>query len=132
MDNQEKEDSYKTRLSFEFEVEQIRSKYLPQDQNKLEQLKKLDKQSTVPGKKAILIMSIISLLFIASSIFIFTSAKWILTGAICGVLGVSTILLMKPVYSLVTEKERTRLAPQIMRLSDEILGKSPKKNRNMD
>ncbi len=130
MDNQEKEDSYKARLSYE--VEQIRSKYLPQDQNKLEQLKKLDKQSTVPGKKAILIMSIISLLFIASSIFIFTSAKWILAGAICGVLGVSTILLMKPVYSLVTEKERTRLAPQIMRLSDEILGKSPKKNRNMD
>ena len=38
MDNQEKEDSYKARLSYE--VEQIRSKYLPQDQNKLEQLKK--------------------------------------------------------------------------------------------
>lgn len=129
MDNQEREDSYKARLSFE--VEQIRSKYLPQDQNKLEQLKKLDKQSTVPGKKALLIMTIISLLLITASILIFTFTKWILPGAICGVLGVSTILLMKPVYSLVTEKERTRLAPQIMRLSDEILGNAPKKSGNI-
>ncbi|MBR4825329.1 MAG: hypothetical protein IKZ86_11045 [Spirochaetaceae bacterium] len=122
-----KDDAYKAQL--EFEVNQIRSKYLPQDQNKLEQLKKLDKKVTVPGKKAVAIMVLsILVLFAAGGTLIYF--KQILPGTICCVLGLSCAFLIKPVFNFVTEKERTRLAPQIMRLSDEILGHSAQSTSN--
>ena len=117
-----RDDAYKAQIAFE--VNQIRNKYLPQDQNKLEQLKKLDKKVTVPGKKAAVIMILISLALIGTGIPLIMLLKQILAGTICCVLGLSTAFLIKPVYGFVTEKERTRLAPQIMRLSDEILGHS--------
>ena len=119
-----RDDSYKAQIAYE--VNQIRSKYLPQDQNKLEQLKKLDKQVTVPGKKAIFIMVLISLALLAGgiSLIAFFNQKFILAGTICCVLSLSCAFMIKPVFNFVTEKERTRLAPQIMRLSDEILGHS--------
>ncbi len=117
-----RDDAYKAQIAFE--VNQIRSKYLPQDQNKLEQLKKLDKQVTVPGKKAIFIMVLISLALLAGGISLIVFFNFILAGTICCVLSLSCAFLIKPVYNFVTEKERTRLAPQIMRLSDEILGHS--------
>ena len=117
-----RDDAYKAQIAFE--VNQIRSKYLPQDQNKLEQLKKLDKQVTVPGKKAIFIMVLISLVLLAGGISLIVFFNFILAGTICCVLSLSCAFLIKPVYNFVTEKERTRLAPQIMRLSDEILGHS--------
>ena len=119
-----RDDAYKAQIAYE--VNQIRSKYLPQDQNKLEQLKKLDKQVTVPGKKAIFIMVLISLALLAGgiSLIAFFNQKFILAGTICCVLSLSCAFMIKPVFNFVTEKERTRLAPQIMRLSDEILGHS--------
>ncbi len=117
-----KDDAYKAQIAFE--VNQIRSKYLPQDQNKLEQLKKLDKQATKPGKKAVVIMILISLALIGTGIPLIALLNQILAGTICCVLSLSCAFLIKPVYGFVTEKERTRLAPQIMRLSDEILGHS--------
>ena len=119
-----RDDAYKAQIAYE--VNQIRSKYLPQDQNKLEQLKKLDKQVTVPGKKAIFIMVLINLALLAGgiSLIAFFNQKFILAGTICCVLSLSCAFLIKPVFNFVTEKERTRLAPQIMRLSDEILGHS--------
>ena len=117
-----RDDAYKAQIAFE--VNQIRNKYLPQDQNKLEQLKKLDKQATVPGKKAVIIMILISLALIGTGIPLIALLNLILPGTICCVLSLSCAFLIKPVYGFVTEKERTRLAPQIMRLSDEILGNS--------
>ena len=117
-----RDDAYKAQLAYE--VNQIRSKYLPQDQNKLEQLKKLDKKVTVPGKKAIFIMVLISLALLAGGISLIAFFNFILPGTICCVLSLSCAFLIKPVFNFVTEKERTRLALQIMRLSDEILGHS--------
>ena len=123
-----RDDAYKAQIAFE--VNQIRSKYLPQDQNKLEQLKKLDKKVTVPGKKAVAIMILSILVLFAAGGTLIYFFKLILAGTICCVLGLSCAFLIKPVFNFVTEKERTRLAPQIMRLSDEILGHSAQSTSN--
>ncbi|NLK45536.1 MAG: hypothetical protein GX297_02655 [Treponema sp.] len=129
-----KDDVYKAQLALE--VENIRSKYLPQDQNKLEQnkleqLKKLDKQATIPGKKSVFIMIFISLLLLVTGFFVIIFFKLIFAGIICCAFSLICAFLIKPIYNLITEKERTRLTPQIMRLSNEILGnKSQNKQRN--
>lgn len=120
-----RDELYKAQIAYE--VNQIRSKYLPQDQNKLDQLKKLDKQVTVPGKKSIAVMILISLILLAGGISLIVLLNLLLAGTICCVLSLSCAFLIKPVYNFVTEKERTRLAPQIMRLSNEILGNSQEK-----
>lgn len=120
-----RDELYKAQIAYE--VNQIRSKYLPQDQNKLDQLKKLDKQVTVPGKKTIAVMILISLILLAGGISLIVLLNLLLAGTICCVLSLSCAFLIKPVYNFVTEKERTRLAPQIMRLSNEILGNSQEK-----
>ena len=97
-----KDDAYKAQIAFE--VNQIRSKYLPQDQNKLEQLKKLDKQATKPGKKAVVIMILISLALIGTGIPLIALLNQILAGTICCVLSLSCAFLIKPVYGFCYRK----------------------------
>ncbi|MBR6216796.1 MAG: hypothetical protein IKQ84_10320, partial [Spirochaetaceae bacterium] len=73
---------------------------------------------------------LISLALIGTGIPLIALLNQILAGTICCVLSLSCAFLIKPVYGFVTEKEHTRLAPQIMRLSDEILGNSQNNQQN--
>ena len=45
----------------------------------------------------------------------------LLPGIVVGILGMVTVALAWPVYTRVLTKERQRIAPEIIRLSDELL-----------
>lgn len=113
------------------EIEEIRKKYLPPEQNKMEWLRKLHASA---GNKAMVLsitIGVIGTLILgsgmslimtdlAASLGIAAGAAMVL-GVILGLVGLIMVALAYPVYDRVLKKERARIAPEILRLTDELL-----------
>lgn len=122
--------------SFEFtysaaqqeEVERIRNKYLPKQENKMEQLVKLDKQAEVPGQIASIAAGVIGLLLLGVGMCCTmvwnTSVSIFVIGIIVGLVGMAIAGVAYPIYNKVTEKQRAKIADQIIALSNELSFKS--------
>ena len=104
------------------EIEAIRKKYLPQDEreNKLEQLRKLDASLTTPGLVASMALGIVSALVFGVGMCCFLVwSLWVL-GAILCVIGVVGMLAAPLLYRRLVEKRRQEIAPEILRLTEEL------------
>lgn len=110
------------------EIERIRKKYIHKEQDKMERLRALDagaeKKAFVP---AILIGTFGTLLFglgmsIVMSDFGNVFGKFsIYLGIVTGVLGIAALGCAYPLYNYILRKERERIAPEIIRLSNELM-----------
>ena len=111
------------------EVENIRKKYMPKEESKLEKLKKLDLRVQMAGTIEGLCFGIIgALVFGVGLCFfleVFTGAAWLT--ALLMVLGAVIMIPAYPIYKKIALKTRTELTPEILRLSEEII-KSEKFN----
>ena len=107
------------------EIRKIREKYLPKEENKMEQLRRLDESTTRPGTIAAIIVGVIGalLLGVGMSCTMVWAEQFFIPGVIVGVLGIALVGAAYPLYSRVTKKRRERLAPEIMRLTDELFQK---------
>jgi hypothetical protein len=104
------------------EVKKIRQKYLPREKNKMEQLRMLDKSAEKPGTIVSLIIGVIGvLLFGVGLTCTLELTDYFTVGVIVGAIGVISISLTYPIYSFITKKQRDKLAPQIIKLSDELI-----------
>ena len=125
MDNQNKNESFTYTYSAkqQEEIKRIRQKYLPPEEDKMEQLRRLDKSAAQKGTIAALVLGIIGVLLlgIGMSCAMVWSAALFVPGIIIGVIGIVLIALANPVYNSITQKERERIAPEIMRLTDELM-----------
>lgn len=104
------------------EVNNIRRKYLPKEEDKMEQLRKLDQNSTKRGKMIAITVGIISSLIFG--IGMCCSMMWtnyFVAGIVIGLVGLAGLALAYPLYIYIITKDRKKLAPQIMALSDEIM-----------
>ena len=105
-------------------VEQIRSRYLPKEENKLDTLRRLDNRAKAAGVIEALSTGIIgALMFGIGMCFgldVFAGADW-LTVLFC-VIGAAVMIPAYHIYKYVSEKTKAKLTPEILRLSDEILG----------
>lgn len=104
------------------EIENIRKKYLPEEVDKMEQLRRLDESATKPGMLVALISGIIGTLVLGLGMC--CTMVWADTlfvpGIIIGVIGIAGISAAYPLYTHITKKQREKLAPEILRLSDEL------------
>lgn len=106
------------------EVERIRNKYIPKQESKMEQLIKLDKKAEQPGQIVSIATGTIGVLLLGigmcctmvwnSSIGMFVG------GVILGIIGMVIAGFSFPLYRKVTEKERAKIAEQIIALSEEL------------
>ena len=89
----------------------------------MEQLRRLDKSAAQKGTIAALVLGIIGVLLlgIGMSCAMVWSAALFVPGIIIGVIGIVLIALANPVYNSITQKERKRIALEIMRLTDELM-----------
>ena len=46
---------------------------------------------------------------------------WFIPGIVIGLIGIGDVAAAYPVYSRITKKERERLAPQILKLTEELM-----------
>lgn len=106
------------------EVEKIRSKYLPKKENKIEKLRKLDRKVRTSGTIESLIIGILgSLVFgigMCYGLDVFEGADW-LTLLFSGI-GILMMLPAKAIHSRIARKTKAALTPEILRISNEIIG----------
>ena len=105
------------------EIKTIREKYVPKEENKMEQLRRLDASATKPGTAASIIVGVIgALLFgIGMCCTMVWMGNLFIPGIVIGVVGLLAIAAAYPVYTHITKKQREKLAPEIMRLTDELM-----------
>lgn len=105
------------------EIRKIREKYMPPEADKMEQLRQLDRSVTQKGTVVSLIIGVIGTLMMGIGMcctMVFEDV-WFIPGVIIGLVGIGTLALAYPVYNRITQKERQRLAPEILRLTDELM-----------
>lgn len=105
------------------EVKQIRQKYQPEEEDKMAQLRRLDASVTKRGTAAALVVGILSCLLLGTgmSCTMVFQARWFLPGILIGLTGLAGMAAAWPLYTHITKKERARLAPEILRLTEELL-----------
>ena len=110
------------------EVEEIRKKYLPKEEDKMEQLRKLHTIPTQKAQAASLAVGIIGTLILGTGMSLcmtdlsgFLGGTAMFIGIPVGLVGMVLVALAYPVYNRVLKKQRQIIAPEILRLSDELL-----------
>lgn len=104
------------------EVRRIREKYLPEEADKMELLRRLDSGVTQKGTSVSLIIGTIGALVLGTGMsccMVWT--ELLILGIIVGAIGIAMVSLAYPIYNYITKKEREKIAPEIIRLTDELL-----------
>lgn len=110
------------------EIETIRKKYLPQEEDKMEQLRKLHNSTSRKAQGWSIALGVIGALILGTGMSLAMTELGTLlkdvampAGIVIGVFGMILAALAYPVYNRILQKERRRIAPQILRLTEELL-----------
>ena len=113
------------------EIRAIRSKYEKREESKLERLRRLDRGAENRATAISLIFGIIGTLILGfgmslimselSTMLGLSGISAIALGVILGAAGGVLVALAYPIYDYVIKKERERIAPEILRLTDELM-----------
>lgn len=107
------------------EIKKIREKYsAPKErEDKMKRLRRLDRSVTKPGTIVSLMVGIVSTLVMGTgmSMCMVWGDKLFIPGIIVGAAGMIGVIVAYPLYSFVTKMRREKLAPVIIRLSDELM-----------
>lgn len=104
------------------EIKKIREKYAPQTPDKMQQLLRLDAGVTRKGTVISLIAGIIGTLILGTGMSLcMVWTDMFLPGIIIGIIGIAVVSSAYPLYSHITKKEREKIAPEIIRLMDELM-----------
>lgn len=117
--------NYAYSASQQEEIKKIREKYsAPKEkENKMDQLRRLDRSVAKPGTMISLIIGIIGTLVMGSgmSMCMVGGDDLFIHGIIVGVAGILGVIAAYPLYNAITKRRREKLAPEIIRLSDELM-----------
>jgi hypothetical protein len=113
------------------EIENIRKKYLPKEQDKMELLRKLHNSASQKAQAWAIALGTVGALILGTGMSLaMTELGQVLgmhqnvsmaIGVITGLAGMILVALAYPVYNRILRKERERIAPEILRLTDELL-----------
>ena len=127
--NQDKTFSYRYSAKENIEVQEIRNKYLPREESKLEELKRLDYivqnsgmiESLCAGIGGVLIFGLglcLAMQVIGSGVLN------IVLGILLGIVGMIGMIFAYPVYLKMAKKAKAEYAPRILQLTDELMKKN--------
>ncbi|MBP3620259.1 MAG: hypothetical protein J6J16_00705 [Lachnospiraceae bacterium] len=104
------------------EIEAIRKKYMPQEEDKMELLRRLDRKVESSGTVVGLLFGVVALLIFGAgmSMCLVGSSAMFIPGILVGLVGIVPMVLAYPMYKKVIEAKRKELAPQIIALTDEL------------
>ncbi len=106
------------------EIREIREKYLPrqESEDKMEQLRRLDRSTTKKGTAVSVAMGVVGCLLMGVGMC--CTMVWMdslfVPGIIIGLLGIAAIVAAYPVFNWITKRERARMAPRILELTEEL------------
>lgn len=100
------------------EIRRIRSKYIPREETTLEKLRRLDAEAERPGTVWALVLGIVGTLVFGTGLCCCLVWSLFALGIMVGTLGMAMLICAYPVYNLMTKKQRERIAPQIIALTE--------------
>jgi uncharacterized membrane protein YccF (DUF307 family) len=110
------------------EVEEIRKAYLPKEEDKMEQLRRLHAIPTQKAQACSLAVGIIGALILGTGMSLCMTELGsalgrfaMVIGIVVGIAGMVLVALAYPVFNRRLKKEREKIAPEILRLSDELI-----------
>ena len=110
------------------EVEEIRKKYLPREEDKMERLRRLHAIPTQKAQAASIAVGIIGALIMGTGMSLAMTeigaalgSLAMVIGILVGIVGMVLVALAYPLYNRVLKRERQRIAPEILRLTDELM-----------
>ena len=110
------------------EVEAIRKAYLPKEEDKMEQLRRLHSIPTQKAQAASLSVGIIGALILGTGMSLCMTELGaalgrlaIIIGVAVGLVGIVLVSVAYPLYNRVLKTQREKIAFEILRLSDELL-----------
>ena len=103
------------------EVKRIREKYIPREEDKMEQLRRLDKSVGSKATTFSLALGIVGSLVMGSGMCLCMVWNRFFIGIPVGLVGIALVALAYPIYSRILNKEREKIAPLIIQLSDDLL-----------
>ena len=123
MDEKKETFTYTYSAEQQDEIKSIREKYAPptQEEDKMERLRKLDQSVTTPGMIVSLAVGIIGALILGTGMSCIMVWGLMIPGVLIGLVGMVGVIAAYPLYTHITKKQREKLAPEIMRLTDELM-----------
>ena len=113
------------------EIKRIRQKYQTQEEDRMTKLRKLDASATSKATSASLVLGIIGTLLLGTGMSLImsdlpailgmTGNTYIIVGILTGLMGISLAALAYPIYNRVLKRERDKIAPEILRLTEELM-----------
>lgn len=105
------------------EIQQIRQKYLPKEITKLDQLRAMDDSVTKRGVTVSLVHGIVYslLLGLGMSCCMVWAESLFVPGVLIGCIGFAGVTVTYPLYNRIVKKDREKIAPEILRLSEELI-----------
>ena len=105
------------------EIKNIRKKYIPQEEDKMQRLKRLD--ASVYNKASVLALIIGTIgalvMGIGMCCCMVWAGSWFIPGIVIGIVGIALVCISYPLYNKTLKKEREKIAPEIIRLTDELM-----------
>lgn len=123
MENREETFTFTYCAKQQEEIKRIRKKYTAPEEDKMEQLRRLDAGVTNKASMIALIIGIVGTLILGTgmSLVMVWQGVWMIPGIAVGVIGLTVLSFAYPLYNRTLKKEREKIAPEILRLTDELM-----------
>lgn len=113
----------------DFLVQKIRTQYTEKEHTQLDALKELDRKVKRPANVFAYVFGSISAIVMGSGMSLVMTdigaklgmGNVMLPGIIIGMIGMALVSCAYPIYEWTLKRERKRIAPEILRLSDELM-----------
>ena len=110
------------------EVEEIRKSYLPKEEDKMEQLRKLHSIPTQKAQSASIAVGVIGALILGTGMSLCMTELGAALGSLAMIIGITVGLIgivlvgaAYPLYNRVLKIQREKIALEILRMTDELL-----------
>lgn len=115
------------------EIKAIRKKYAVQEQteDKVAQLRRLDAAVTQKATSVSLVFGVIGALILGMGMSLamtdigkiigLAGGMAMLIGILIGIIGIVLVCVAYPIYNCIIKKEREKIAPEIIKLTDELM-----------
>ena len=106
-------------------AESIRSAYVPEKENKLNQLRKLDARVKLPAEIFAYIFGIVGALVLGVGMCLAMGvlADMLPLGVVIGCVGIVMVAVNYFIYAAIVKSRKKKYAAQILALTDELLGR---------
>lgn len=102
------------------EIRKIREKYIPKEESKLEKLRRLDAATERPGTVVSLVLGIVGTMIFGTGLCCCLVWERYLVGVASGIFGMVILAMAYPCYKRITQKQREKVAPQILAMTEEL------------